>query len=1046
LATVLHYSLEEQMKVLGRRWLVAMVLGALAAPLAVAHAQTGKLTGVVLDEETGKPLEGVAVTIQGTTLGNLTNASGRYFIISAPPGRYSVQARRIGYQSVVQTDVVISIDNTRQVDFKLKASQTLQVVTVRAEQTPLIERGQVGSGSTVTADQIASLPVTSIAGVLSLQQGFQEIPQNTSVISLAEEQRSTTQPISVRGARSGSTLSMIDGVPINNPLFGSPSVTLAPLAVQQVDSRRGSMDPQYGNATSGLINSSIREGGSQVSGTISFQNSTIPGKLFGTMQDQLLGNNLLRGYLAGPVPGTNAKVRYSVSGQVESKAQSVLEFDQDVFSVNENVEQREVLPPYRRDLSRGWQAFGGAQNSQIVGKLTFLPFADTKINLVGIGAERSNKNYERRYAFTYRGDPLALVNNRADSLYVINDNGNVLQQDVAQPSVRDQGKLYLASLSQRFGRSNLELRVAQTDFERVTCPYFRGTCLPETFCLANFAQGFINPSPSLCNTTPDQGGLDQVYGGEKFTSRTFRADLQSQVTDHNNIQFGAQLVQHDMNYSDQTAASGNSGIAPVTYMVYRAKPVDAAAYVQAVIEYDFLTVRLGGRFDYGRAKGLGFTDPFDPSNGTTARQICEGATVAGNRLVNAQGQPYGTEGCFASAINPATKRPVLLDSATKLAQLDDFSEAKARTAFSPRIGVNFPLTEKSQIFFNAGRYTKVPNYGDVYRNTGIGTVAGAPDRYCAAGQVKPGTNECVPDIKATNPTFVGNPNLLLEEAKGYEVGYSTTLGANDNYGLSMALWNRAETGLTAVRNSRAVQDIGSTYDGSAPSYTVLVNGDFLTARGAEINLDRRLSNRWSYGVNYGISRATTNGRPPEKAEEINRDQANRAQLIEALVGNDVTHVFNLQGGFRVQNDIPDIKWNLGRFLRRTGVSATYQFSSGIPYTPVRATSLATSTSTNNAAENLSGRQPSVQTMNIVIDKQFTLQNVNYSAFFRVSNLLDRKNCNQVFPNTGTCKSGLRDFGNRSIGNTGDVTSSTGFDQPEYIAQRRSLFTGITVSF
>ncbi|MEO7522091.1 MAG: TonB-dependent receptor, partial [Gemmatimonas sp.] len=803
-------------------------------------------------------------------------------------------------------------------------------------------------------------------------------------------------------------------------------------------------------ALSGIVNNSIREGGSQVSGSINYQNSTLPGKVFGTVQDQLLGNNLLRGYLAGPVPGTSSKVRYSVSGQVESGARQVLEFDQDVFSVNEDVERREVLPPSRRDLVKGWQAFGGDQNSQIVGKLTFLPFDNTKINIVGIGAERSTKNYERRYSLSYRGDPLARVNNRADSLYVINDAGNVLQQDLSQPSVRDQGNLYLASLVQRFGRSNLELRVAQTDFERVTCPFFRGTCLPAPFCRANFADGFINPT-TLCNGVPDQGGVDQAYGGEKFTSRTFRADLQSQVTDHNNIQVGAQFVQHDMVYADQTAGAGNSGISPVTYLVYRAKPIDAAAYIQAVIEYDFLTIRLGGRFDYGRAKGLGFTDPFDPSNGTTARQVCEGTTVAGQKLVNAQGQPFGTTGCFASAIDPKTKRPTLLDSATKLAQLDDFSEAKTRTAFSPRIGVNFPLTEKSQIFFNAGRYTKTPNYGDVYRNTGVGTVAGrdpltGEDRYCDKTAVKPGTTECVPDIKQTNSTFVGNPNLLLEEAKSYEVGYSTTLGANDNYGLQLAMFNRAETGLTSTRSSRAIQDIGSTYDGSAPTYRVLVNGDFLTARGMEVSLDRRLSNRWSYGVNYGLARSTTNGRPPERADEIDRTEANRRQLIEAVTDQDVTHTFNLQGGIRVRNDIPDVKYNLGRFLRNTSVNATYSFRSGVPYTPQRATSLGNSTTTNNASENLSGRQPNVQNVGLVVDKQFSIQNVSYSAFFRVSNLLDRKNCNQVFANTGKCDAGLRDFANRRIGNAGDAASSTSFDQPEYIGARRSLFTGITVNF
>jgi hypothetical protein len=809
------------------------------------------------------------------------------------------------------------------------------------------------------------------------------------------------------------------------------------------------MDPQYGNALSGIVNSFIREGGSDVSGAINFQNSTLPGALFNSTQDKLLGSNLLRGYLAGPIPGTSAKVRYSVSGQVESAAARVLQFDNDVFSVNQNVERSEVLPAYSRDLVKGWQAFGGRQNAQIVGKLTFLPFDNTKINIVGVGAERETKPYDRRFSFSYRGDPLKLVTNRADSLFVINDQGNVLQQDLSPTAIRDQSSMVLASLEQRFGRSNLQVRAAQVDFERVTCPVFRGVCLPAPFCQANFAQGFINPSPTLCNTVPDQGATGQLYGGEKFTDRTFRADLQSQVTDHNNIQVGAQLVQHDLVYSDQAAGPGQSGITPLTFQVYRAKPVDAAGYIQAVIEYDFLTVRLGGRFDYGVARGSSFTNPLDPSNGTTAREVCEGTEVAGKKLLNAQGQPFTTVGCFASPTNPATKRPILLDSATKIAQGDDFTKAKARTAFSPRIGVNFPLTERSQLFFNAGRYTKTPNYADVYRNTGVGTIAGLTgngDKYCAATQVKPGTNECAPDIRSSNPTYIGNVNLLLEEAKSYEVGFSTTLGSLNNYGLQIALFNRSETGLTGIRASRATNDIGSTYDGSAPQYRVVVNGDFLTARGLEMSLDRRLTNRWSYGVNYGIARSTTNSQAPDRADEIARTEANRAQLIETVTDGDISHTFNFSGGFRVRNDIPTLPYNAGRLLRNTSMSVTYSLRSGAPYTPVRATSLGNIGTTNNASDINSGRMPNTQDVGLVIDKQFRIRNVSYSGFFRVSNLFDRKNCAQVFQNTGTCDSGLRDFQNRRVGNTGDVTTSTGFDQPEYIGARRSLFTGITVNF
>jgi len=1036
------------MKFLGRRWLFATVLGAaLSAPIAVAHAQTGKLTGTVTDAETGRPIEGVAVVIQGTTLGQTTNAAGRYFIIQVPPGTYTVQARRLGYQSVSATNVVITIDATRDQNFQLRASnQTLAAVTVQADQAPLIERNQVGSASVVTAEQIQSLPVTSIAGVLALQQGFTEVPNNTSVISLAEEQRSTVQPIRVRGGRGGATLSMIDGIPVNNPLFGSDAVSLNPLAVQQVNFQRGGMDPQYGNALSGVINQAVREGGSEVSGSINFQNSTLPGTLFGNEQDKLLGLNLLNGYLSGPVPGTNSKIRYAVSGQVQSQAARVLRFDNDIFTVNSTPVNENELPPSNRDLNGGWQGYGGNQNSQVVGKLTFLPFDNTTIKLTALGSERSTRGYDRRLYFVYRGDPLALVNNRADSLFVLTDGGNSLSQDLLQPSVRDRGQMYVASLEQRFGRSNLQLRFGQTSFERITCPYFLGTCQPGPFFRPNFNQGFLSPSPGVAggDRIPNAGVVDGVYGGEEFTSRTFKADLQSQVTDHNNLQVGVQFVQHDLVYSDIGAFGANSGIQPTTAQVYRAKPIEAAGYIQSIIEYDFITIKLGGRFDYGVAKGLGFTDPFNPSNGTTAREVCDGLSVGGKRLVNAQGQPYGVAGCAAGAINPVSQRSILLDSASAIAQLDDFTEAKARTAFSPRIAVAFPLTEKSQVFFNAGRYTMVPLYGNGYRNTGIGTVAGPGDNYCATTQKKPGTNECAPNISTNNPAFVGNPNLLLEQAKQYEVGYQTELGRN--YSVQVAVFNRAETGLSGLRPSRATQDIGSTYDGSLPQYTVLVNGDFLTSRGLEAQFRRRLADRWGYDVNFGMSRATTNSRPPDRANEIERNEGNQVQLLETVADVDQTYRVNTSLFFQVREDIPSLPLNAGKLLRNSRLTLTFNRTAGIPYTPVRAATFGAVATFANQADINSGRQPAVSQFNLLIDKGFRVGAIRYSGFLRIDNLFDRANCVQVFVNTGTCDAGLRDFSNRRIGNTGDATTSTSFDQPEFIGARRSLATGITINF
>jgi hypothetical protein len=81
---------------------------------------TGKISGKIKDANTGEPLIGTNILIEGTRLGAASDAKGEYFIINIPPGTYRLRASMIGYESVIMQDLVVSVNRTTVADFKLK--------------------------------------------------------------------------------------------------------------------------------------------------------------------------------------------------------------------------------------------------------------------------------------------------------------------------------------------------------------------------------------------------------------------------------------------------------------------------------------------------------------------------------------------------------------------------------------------------------------------------------------------------------------------------------------------------------------------------------------------------------------------------------------------------------------------------------------------------------------------------------------------------------------------------------------------------------------
>ena len=223
----------------------AVLLLLLALPGVALAQNTGKLSGRVTDAETGDPLIGANVFLADIQRGAATDIDGNYTILGIPVGEYAVQYSYTGYQTQTVTGVEISQGRTRTVDIDL-APESLGEVVVEYER-PLIQRDAIGVPKVVTGADIQNLPVRGVSSVAAIQAG---------VVS-----NDGSGTLNIRGGRGEEVDYYVDGVKV----VGSVGVPQQAIAEQEM--LIGTIPPQYGDATAGVISISTRSGGSSFFGS-----------------------------------------------------------------------------------------------------------------------------------------------------------------------------------------------------------------------------------------------------------------------------------------------------------------------------------------------------------------------------------------------------------------------------------------------------------------------------------------------------------------------------------------------------------------------------------------------------------------------------------------------------------------------------------------------------------------------------------------------------------------------------------------------------------
>ncbi len=100
----------------------------------LAVAQTGALSGTVVDGDFGGGLPGASVLVVETATGDATDIDGNYTITGLAPGSYTVRYSFIGYGSQTVEDVTVAAGQTQTINVTLTAGEQLEEVVVTAEE------------------------------------------------------------------------------------------------------------------------------------------------------------------------------------------------------------------------------------------------------------------------------------------------------------------------------------------------------------------------------------------------------------------------------------------------------------------------------------------------------------------------------------------------------------------------------------------------------------------------------------------------------------------------------------------------------------------------------------------------------------------------------------------------------------------------------------------------------------------------------------------------------------------------------------------------
>ena len=240
----------------------ALLLVVLFPVMMRAQSTTASLTGRITDPRRAV-IRGADVQVINTNTGihyhGLTNESGIYYVSDLPPGRYRIEVEKLGFIAVIESGIILHVQDALEVNFEMMLGSVSESVTVEGSSLPL-DTESSSLGTAIERREANELPLNgrNVFNLIALAPSV--IPQGSALGTPVGVNPFGWGNYQVSGAFGNQSVEYLDGQPLNITYINLPILIPSQDSIQEFKVQTGNLPAEWGRFAGGVTNLSTKGG------------------------------------------------------------------------------------------------------------------------------------------------------------------------------------------------------------------------------------------------------------------------------------------------------------------------------------------------------------------------------------------------------------------------------------------------------------------------------------------------------------------------------------------------------------------------------------------------------------------------------------------------------------------------------------------------------------------------------------------------------------------------------------------------------------------